>query len=160
MFESVCNCVTSSCSHTGFSMDTCTSYVIKNWQDGPMRRTCVNEPMMSSRHKHDGNSIISLVSISEIPVCIENDKPLIHRNTKCAAGVKASQTQCNVAGNALHLALPNKGLNFGHWNIQGICGKDMCKFSEVKTILTVNKNLHILGLSETKLKEHKLTSMF
>ena len=89
-----------------------------------------------------------------------NDKPLIHRNTKCAAGVKASQIQCNVAGNALHLGLPNKGLNIGHWNIQGICGKDICKFSEIKAILTGNKNVHILGLSETKLKEHKLTSMF
>ena len=36
----------------------------------------------------------------------------------------------------------------------------MCKFSEIKAILTVNKNVHILGLSENKLKEHKLTSMF
>ena len=36
----------------------------------------------------------------------------------------------------------------------------MCKFSEIKAILTVNKNVHILGLSETKLKEYKLTSMF
>ena len=72
-------------------MDTCTSFVTKNWQDGTMRRTYVNEPMMSARHKHNGNS----------KVCIENGKPLIHRNTKCAAGVKASQSQCNVAGNAL-----------------------------------------------------------
>ena len=90
MFESVCNicnCVTSACSHTGSSVDTCTSFVIKNWQDGTMRRTCVKEPMMSSRHKHNGNS----------KVCIESDKTLIHRNTKCAAGVKASQIQCNVA---------------------------------------------------------------
>ena len=35
----------------------------------------------------------------------------------------------------------------------------MCKFSEIKAILTVNKYGHILGLSETKLKEHKLTSI-
>ena len=33
-------------------------------------------------------------------------------------------------------------------------------FWDKKAILTVNKNVHILGLSETKLKEHKLTSMF
>ena len=86
MFESVCNvcnCVTSACSHTDSSVDTCTSFVIKNWQDGTMRRTCVNEPMMSSTYKHNGNSKVS----------IENVKPLIHRNTKCAAGVKASQIQ-------------------------------------------------------------------
>ena len=36
----------------------------------------------------------------------------------------------------------------------------MCKFSEIKAILTINKNVHILGLSETKLKVPKLTSMF
>ena len=59
MFESVCNicnCVTSACSHTDYSVDTCASSVIKNWQDGTMRRMCVNEPMMSFTHKHNGNS--------------------------------------------------------------------------------------------------------
>ena len=124
-------------------MDTCTSSVT-------MRKTCVSEPMTSSRHKHNCKSKVST----------KNDKPLIHGNAKCAAGVKASQIQSNVAGNALHLGLPNKGLNFGHWNIQKICGKDMCKFSEIKATLTVNKNVHVLGFSETKLKEHKFTSMF
>ena len=34
------------------------------------------------------------------------------------------------------------------------------QISEIKAILTVNKNVHILGLSETNLKEHKWTSMF
>ena len=60
----------------------------------------------------------------------------------------------------MHLDLSDKGLNFGHLNIQGICGRDMSKFSEIKAILNINKNLHILGLSETKLKDHKITSMF
>ena len=60
----------------------------------------------------------------------------------------------------MHLDLSDKGLNFGHLNIQGICGRDMSKFSEIKAILNINKNLHILGLSETKLKDHKTTSMF
>ena len=38
----------------------------------------------------------------------------------------------------------------------------MCKFSEIKAILTSpeNNSLHIFGLSETKLKSHKLTSCF
>ena len=56
----------------------------------------------------------------------------------------------------------SKGLNFGHLNIQGLCGKNMCKFSEIKAILTSpeNSSLHIFGLSETKLKSHKLTSCF
>ena len=38
----------------------------------------------------------------------------------------------------------------------------MCKFSETKAILTSpeNSSQHIFGLSETKLKSHKLTSCF
>ena len=60
-------------------------------------------------------------------------------------------------GNVLY-----KGLNFGHLNIQGLCGKNMCKFSEIKAILTSpeNRSLHIFGISETKLKSHKLSSCF
>ena len=56
----------------------------------------------------------------------------------------------------------SKGLNFGHLNIQRLCGKNMCKLSEIKAILTSPENsyLHIFGLSETKLKSHKLTSCF
>ena len=60
----------------------------------------------------------------------------------------------------LHLRLSDKGLNFGHLNIQGICGRDMSKFYETKAILGRNTNLHILGLSETKLKDHKPSSSF
>ena len=60
----------------------------------------------------------------------------------------------------LHLRLSDKGLNFGHLNIQGICGRDMSKFYEIKAILGRNTNLHILGLSETKLKYHKSSSIF
>ena len=58
--------------------------------------------------------------------------------------------------------LLSKGLNFGHLNIQGLCGKNMCKFSEIKAILTSpeNRSLHIFGISETKLKSHKLSSCF
>ena len=53
-----------------------------------------------------------------------------------------------------------KGLNFGHLNIQGICGKNMRKFSEIEAILTApeNRSLHIFGISETK--SHKLPSCF
>lgn len=58
------------------------------------------------------------------------------------------------------LGLFTKGLNFGHLNIQGICGRDMSKFSEIEDILKANQNLHVLGLSKTKLKDHKPTSMF
>ena len=56
----------------------------------------------------------------------------------------------------------SKELNFGHLNIQGLCGKNMCKFSEIKAIMMSpeNSSLHIFGLSETKLKSHKLTPCF
>ena len=56
----------------------------------------------------------------------------------------------------------HKGLNFGHLNIQGISGKNICIFSEIKAISTSpeNSSLHIFGISETKLKPHKLSTCF
>ena len=62
----------------------------------------------------------------------------------------------------LSLDLSDKGLNFGHLNIQGICGKNMCKFLELKAMIldSQNSNLHIFGVSETKLKDHKPSSAF
>ena len=58
--------------------------------------------------------------------------------------------------------LSSRGINIGHLNIQGICGEKLGKFSELKVLLTLpeNNNLHILGLSETKLKDHKSTDVF
>lgn len=62
----------------------------------------------------------------------------------------------------LSLKLSDKGLNFGHLNIQGICGKNMSKFLELKAVMlnSQNSNLHIFGVSETKLKDHKPSSAF
>ena len=51
-------------------------------------------------------------------------------------------------GHPHSLNLDNKGINIGRLYIQGICGENMSKFSE-----------H-LGLSETKLKDHKPTEVF
>ena len=53
-------------------------------------------------------------------------------------------------------------INIGNLNIQGICGKKLGKFSELQALLTSpeNYNLHVFGLSETKLKAHKLTNVF
>lgn len=60
------------------------------------------------------------------------------------------------------LNLASKGINIGHLNIQGICGDKLSKFSELKVLLTSpeNNNLHIFGLSETKLKDYKSTEVF
>ena len=64
--------------------------------------------------------------------------------------------------NPLSLNLKKKGFNIGHLNIQGLCGDNLNKFSEVSALLTSkdNEKLHIFGMSETKLKNHKLTSTF
>ena len=58
--------------------------------------------------------------------------------------------------------LSTRGLNIGHLNIQDIRGENLNKFSDLKVLLTLpeNNNLHILGLSETKLKSHKTTDIF
>ena len=62
----------------------------------------------------------------------------------------------------VNLTLCSKGINMGHLNIQGTCGEKLGKFSEIQALLTSpeNYNLHVFGLSETKLKAHKLNSVF
>ena len=62
----------------------------------------------------------------------------------------------------INLHLSSKGINMGHLNIQGICGEKLGKFSELQALLTSPENytLHVFGLSETKLKAHKLTNVF
>ena len=64
--------------------------------------------------------------------------------------------------NVFNFDLTTKSFNFGHLNVQGICSQNMTKFSNLKAFLTspVNSSLHIFGLSETKLKEHKLSTFF
>ena len=68
----------------------------------------------------------------------------------------------NIQSDDVSFNLTSKGLNFGHLNIQEICGKNMCKFAKIKAVLTSpeNSSLHIFGISETKLKSHKLSSCF
>ena len=73
-----------------------------------------------------------------------------------------STSSRNKNENGCSINLNNKGINIGHLNVQGICGDKMSKFSEITSILTdpTNSGLHIFGLSETKLKEHKLSDVF
>ena len=58
--------------------------------------------------------------------------------------------------------MSSKGINIGHLNVQAICGENLRKLSELKLLLTApeNNDLHIFGLSETKLKDHKSTEVF
>ena len=57
----------------------------------------------------------------------------------------------------VNLKLMKKGINIGFLNVQGLCGKEMSKFAEINLMLysQENKKLHIFGMCETKLKEHK-----
>ena len=68
----------------------------------------------------------------------------------------------NDNNNILSLILPERGCVFGHINIQGICGKSMTKFSELKLLLStpLNSTLHVFGISETKLEKHKMANAF
>ena len=64
--------------------------------------------------------------------------------------------------NVFNFDLTTKGFNFGHLNMQRICSQNMTTFSQLKAFLTspVNSSLRVFGLSETKLKEHKLSTFF
>ena len=145
VFENVCDSVRSVCLHTS-SIETFESSRTKNCQSDKMSATCLNTHIKSfcKQNKKDNSNIRS-------------SKPLSYQSKDHFQNEDYKQT---INYDDLQLGLSDKGLNFGHLNIQGICGKEMSKFSEIKAILSCNKNLHILGLSETKLKDHKLNSMF
>ena len=53
-------------------------------------------------------------------------------------------------------------MNIGFLNVQGICSREMTKFAEIKLMMTSeeNKNLSILSLCETKLKDNNPTNAF
>ena len=145
VFENVCDSVRSVCLHTS-SIETFESSRTKNCQSDKMSATCLNTHIKSfCKHNKKDNSNI------------RSSKPLSYQSKDHFQNEDYKQT---INYDDLQLGLSDKGLNFGHLNIQGICGKEMSIFSEIKAILSCNKNLHILGLSETKLKDHKLNSMF
>ena len=122
------------------------SRTVKNCHNDNIGNECLNLHKIVGKQKQNGM----------IRVRTENSESISHRTIESVPRAEASQ----IRKNDLHLDLSDKGLNFGHLNIQGICGRDMSKFSEIKAILNINKTLHMLGLSETKLKDHKITSMF
>ena len=105
----------------------------------PLRRTCYNASVPKKQRLNSASQSCSDRRSVESSVTIDYDKE--HSNT---------------------LNLRSKGINIGHLNVQGICGENLSKFSELKILLTAPKNngLHIFGLSETKLKDHKLTEVF
>ena len=121
---------------------------------------------------------ISEIDVSKIDTVTANSKSSDH-----VAGAQDSYSfgqvysnnhlqSCNTSSHSVNLQtnnenpfsinLQNKGYNIGHLNIQGICGNNLCKFSELSIMLSSKdyENLHIFGLSETKLKDHKMTNIF
>ena len=79
-----------------------------------------------------------------------------------ARGNVSSNGDIHTENEVLCLNLTTKGLNFGHLNMQGICGQNMSKFSQIKAMLSapVNQSLHLFGISETKIKQHKRSTFF
>ena len=91
----------------------------------------------------------------------------INKNTHGSSHLSQQTSSCNTetySGSKdesyLNLNLSNKGINIGFLNVQGLCPREMTKFSEIELFLTAekNKNIHIFGMCETKLKIHKPTS--
>lgn len=104
-----------------------------------LRRTCNNASVSKQQSLNSAMQSSSYMRSTESSVMVDYDKE--HSNT---------------------LNLSSKGINIGHLNIQGICGENLSKFSELKILLTApeNDDLHIFGLSETKLKDDRLTEVF
>ena len=93
----------------------------------------------------------------------KKNKTIYHKSAvNNTPATSPTANEVNNTENTLSFNIPEKGFNFGHLNIQGICGRDMTKFEELKCILLdqANKNLHIFGISETKLKENTMTNAF
>ena len=46
--------------------------------------------------------------------------------------------------------------------MQGTCGKEIIKFAEINSMLNSqeNKKLHVFGMCETKIKEHKISTSY
>lgn len=177
VFENLCNVCNSErsvCQHTSLSSageeTVCKNDKCENF-DSLYNVSCltysskINTTVVENRAKFENrnlkqNNVIGNKNAEHNEclneVRIENSGPSTYRNTENIPRAETFQ----IKNNDLQLGLSDKGLNFGHLNIQGICGRDMSKFSEIKAILNVNKNLHVLGLSKTKLKDHKTNGTF
>ena len=113
------------------------------------------------------NSETSLNNFTNVTFCDDSQNRLIPQACFSVSGnneivSNKSNPSSNDSKNVCSIKLDSKGINIGHLNVQGICGDKMAKFSEIKLLLTdpVNSKLHVFGMSETKLKEHKLNEVF
>ena len=93
----------------------------------------------------------------------------VNENTHGSSHLIQQSSSCNTETHPgskdesyLNLNLSNKDINVGFLNVQGLCSREMTKFSEIELFLAAekNKNIRIFGMCETKLKNHKPTSAF
>ena len=84
-----------------------------------------------------------------------NTEEQLHQSNNASSQSSNLETTVN-------LKVMKKGINIGFLNVKGICGKEMSKFAEINLMLNSqeNKKLHVFGICETKLKEHKMSSSF
>ena len=61
-------------------------------------------------------------------------------NTSRRSNHKAPLITHHKESNTYNFNLSSRGLNNGHLNIQGICGENLNKFSELKVLLTLPEN--------------------
>ena len=78
-------------------------------------------------------------------------------NDTCLSSLVENDISSMSAQNPLCLNLCNKGMHIGHLNVQGLQNK----FDQVAVMLNSERNdIHVLGLSETKLKDFHLDDAF
>ena len=92
---------------------------------------------------------------------------IIHRALLCdeRSSINEHLEQTDNSASKLDSSVLNlKKKSYQHWvlNVQGICGKEMSKISEMNLMLTSpeNKKPHVFGICEIKLKKHKISSTF
>ena len=127
----------------------------------------INIDQSQNSEKNKVHNKTSLNDITNVTFCDGSENRLIPQACCSVSGndeivSNKSNPSSNDIKNVCSIKLDSKDINIGHLNVQGICGDKMTKFSEITSLLTdpVNSKLHVFGMSETKLKEHKLNEVF
>ena len=153
-----CNCLQCACKNDDFQTNVFEVEPVSSINTEPSKQSetnilhfekrigdCVNATMCNDSKHH-------LIPKKCIPILENHDLFVSDTPTSSANNIQ----------DIYSFDLNGKGINIGHLNVQGICGDKMSKFSEITSLLTapVNSGLHIFGMSETKLKEHKPNDVF
>lgn len=88
---------------------------------------------------------------------VSNSSSSVSLNINQDDSISNSSYNLNEKSSILHLGLAGKGMHIGHLNIQGLSSK----IDELKLMLTSKHNsVHVLGLSESKLKDYHHDNLF